>query len=113
MTLRSLAWVGRGFRSPLRDFMLADEVGPTHFGRAYGVERAADMLGAVAGPLLAVMAVWLGVELRSIILLSLVPSALAVLAFYGLTRDAGAPRPSRRARSRPSSRAPSGCSWAA
>lgn len=87
MTLRSLAWVGRGFRSPLRDFMLADEVGPTHFGRAYGVERAADMLGAVAGPLLAVLLVWLGVELRSIILLSLVPSALAVLAFYGLTRD--------------------------
>lgn len=52
VSLRSAAWFGRGFRSPLRDFMLADEVGPTHFGRAYGIERAADMLGAVAGPLI-------------------------------------------------------------
>jgi hypothetical protein len=51
VSARSAAWLGRGFRSPLRDFMLADEVGPTHFGRAYGIERAADMLGAVAGPL--------------------------------------------------------------
>jgi hypothetical protein len=50
VSMRSAAWLGRGFRSPLRDFMLADEVGPTHFGRAYGIERAADMLGAVAGP---------------------------------------------------------------
>ena len=34
--------VGRGFRSPLRDFLLADAVEPTHFGRAYGVERTAE-----------------------------------------------------------------------
>ena len=37
--LRGVAWFGRGFRGPLRDFLLADEVGPTHYGRAYGVER--------------------------------------------------------------------------
>ena len=43
VTLRTVAWCGRGFRSPLRDFLLADEVGPTHFGRAYGIERSADM----------------------------------------------------------------------
>src|SRR5512147_817117 len=54
-TLRTFAWFGRGFRSPLRDFMLADEVGPTHFGRAYGIERSADMIGAVVGPLLAAL----------------------------------------------------------
>src|SRR5438093_11832237 len=43
VSARGAAWLGRGFRSPLRDFMLADEVGAAHFGRAYGVERAADM----------------------------------------------------------------------
>lgn len=32
--LRGSAWFGRGFRSPLRDFLLADEVGASHFGRA-------------------------------------------------------------------------------
>ena len=88
--LRAVAWFGRGFRSPLRDFLLADEVGPTHFGRAYGIERSADMLGAVAGPLLAVVLVWTGVEFRTVILLSILPSALSVGAIYLLTRDRAA-----------------------
>jgi MFS family permease len=87
ISVRSAAWFGRGFRSPLRDFMLADEVGPTHFGRAYGIERAADMLGAVAGPLVAVLLLCLGVDLSSVILISLVPSLLAVLSFFSMTRN--------------------------
>lgn len=87
VSVRSAAWFGRGFRSPLRDFMLADEVGPTHFGRAYGIERAADMLGAVAGPLLTAFLLWRGVALRSVILVSVVPSLVAVISFFALTRD--------------------------
>lgn len=87
VSARSAAWLGRGFRSPLRDFMLADEVGSTHFGRAYGIERAADMLGAVAGPLVAAFLLWRGVDLRSVILASLVPSLIAVASFFTMTRD--------------------------
>ncbi|MCW5889342.1 MAG: MFS transporter [bacterium] len=87
LAARSIAWLGRGFRAPLRDCMLADEVGPTHFGRAYGVERAADMLGAVAGPLLAALLIAFGVGVSSIILLTLVPALVAVLSFFSLTRD--------------------------
>jgi MFS family permease len=90
VSARSVAWLGRGFRSPLRDFMLADEVGPTHFGRAYGVERAADMLGAVAGPLLAALLIALGVGVHSIILVTLVPALVAVVSFFSLTRDRSA-----------------------
>lgn len=96
VSVRSAAWLGRGFRSPLRDFMLADEVGPTHLGRAYGVERAADMLGAVAGPLVAALFLWLGVDVRSILFLSLVPALLAAASFFTLTRD----RPARPALAR-------------
>lgn len=88
VSLRAAAWFGRGFRSPLRDFLLADEVGPTHFGRAYGLERAADMLGAVAGPLLAASFLWSGLEVRTILLFSIVPSFLAVAFFFSSTRDA-------------------------
>ena len=47
--MRSLAWAGRGFRSPLRDFLMADAVESTHYGRAFGLERAGDMIGAVVG----------------------------------------------------------------
>lgn len=85
--LRVAAWFGRGFRSPLRDFLLADEVEPTHFGRAYGVERTADMLGAVAGPLLALGLLWIGVSIPSLIALSIVPALLAVFFIVGFTHD--------------------------
>jgi MFS family permease len=87
VSARSAAWLGRGFRSLLRDFMLADEVGPTHFGRAYGIERAADMLGPVAGPLVAAMFLWRGVEVRSVILISVIPALLAATSFFSMTRD--------------------------
>ena len=85
--LRGIAWFGRGFRSPLRDFLLSDEVGPTQFGRAYGMERSADMLGAVAGPLVAVALVAGGVSFRNVILLSIAPSMISVASIFGMTRD--------------------------
>ena len=87
LTLRSAAWVGRGFRSPLRDFMLADAVEPKYFGRAYGLERAGDMLGAVVGPLFAVLLLWGGVEFRTIILWTIIPGLLAAGAFFFFTKD--------------------------
>lgn len=69
--LRTTAWIGRGYRSPLRDYLLADAVEATHYGRAYGLERAGDMLGAVAGPLGAALLVWLGAQYSWIIMLAL------------------------------------------
>lgn len=102
-TLRVVAWFGRGFRSPLRDFMLADEVEPTHFGRAYGIERTADMFGAVSGPLLALGLLATGVAIPTLIAVSFVPALLAVFFIVALTKDRlvlpradATPRPSRR-----------------
>lgn len=91
--LRTAAWFGRGFRSPLRDFLLADEVGPTHFGRAYGFERSADMIGAVIGPLTAAGLVALGAGMREVILWSIIPSLVSVLAIALFTRDRDEPAP--------------------
>ena len=48
--LRAGAWMARGARSPARDALLASLVAPGAFGRAFGLERAGDNLGAVAGP---------------------------------------------------------------
>jgi hypothetical protein len=87
VTLRGLAWVGRGFRSPLRDYLLADAVEPSHFGRAYGLERAGDMLGAVVGPLLAALLVWGGIEFRTVILWTLIPGLIATGSMFFLTRE--------------------------
>lgn len=87
LTLRSAAWIGRGFRAPLRDYLLADAVEPTHFGRAYGLERAGDMLGAVVGPLLAVLLLWAGLEFRTVILWTILPGLLAAGAFFFFTKE--------------------------
>ena len=101
--LRTVAWTGRGFRSPLRDFLLADEVERTHYGRAYGLERAGDMAGAVAGPLVAALLVWAGLAYGTIMLWAFVPGVLAVGSVLLLVRErrdgaavvaAGAPKPS-------------------
>jgi MFS family permease len=104
LTFRTAAWVARGFRGPLRDALLADEVATTHYGRAYGLERAGDMLGAVAGPLAAALLVWAGVAFGHVILWSLVPGLLAAGAIYFLTREREAaplPAPGEPAAARP------------
>lgn len=87
VSLRTTAWIGRGFRSPLRDYLLADAVEPTHFGRAYGLERAGDMLGAVVGPLIAAGAVALGLGFRDLILWTLVPGLIAAGALFFIARE--------------------------
>ncbi len=104
LSLRTAAWIGRGFRGPLRDFLLSDEVKQTHYGRAYGLERAGDMLGAVSGPLVAVLLLWAGVAYRSVLLWAIVPGLAAVAAVVFLVRErvpveapspaAATPRPS-------------------
>jgi MFS family permease len=97
VSLRSVAWTARGFRSPLRDFLLADAVEPTHFGRAYGLERMGDMLGAVTGPVLAAGAIAIGLQLRPLMLWTVVPGVAAAAAMFFLARPAGsraAPVPS-------------------
>ena len=57
------------------------------FGRAYGLERSADMVGAVVGPLVAAGLIMLGPTVRTVILISIVPSAISVAAIVFFTRD--------------------------
>jgi len=87
VTLRGVAWLGRGYRGPLRDALLSDAVEKTHYGRAFGLERAGDMLGAVSGPLTAAFLVWLGLKFRSILLIAFLPGLLAAASFFFMTRE--------------------------
>lgn len=95
--LRAGAWTARGLRGPSRNALLADIAPADAYGRAYGLERAMDNLGAIGGPLLALgLVAALGV--RTAILLSVVPGLLAVIAIVVAIR--AAPRAERRERSR-------------
>jgi len=90
---RTISWFGRGIRSPLRDAMLAESVAPDTRGKAFGLHRAGDTLGAIVGPLLGV---WLlavlphsnpSAPFRTIFVLSLIPGLASVLSFAILVRE--------------------------
>jgi MFS family permease len=91
--LRGASWLARGVRVPARNALLADVVPASAYGRAFGYERAMDNLGAVFGPVLALLLVSL-VSVRVAILLSVIPGLLATLAI--LTAIRATPRPKRR-----------------
>ena len=77
--LRALAWMARGVRSPARDSLLSSLAPPKAYGRAFGVERAGDNLGAVVGPL---VAAWLvrAIGIRPAIWCAAIPGVLAAVA---------------------------------
>ncbi|HME79266.1 MAG TPA: MFS transporter [Mycobacterium sp.] len=84
--LRAIAWLFRGLRSPARDALLASLSPSSAHGRAFGLERAGDNLGAVAGPLLAAgLMAWVGV--RPALYLAAIPGLLAAVAIIIAARE--------------------------
>jgi MFS family permease len=91
---RGVAWIGRGSRSAPRDVLLSEAAPKGATGRAFGLERAGDALGAVIGPLLAMLLLARGVSAGHLMLYSLVPGLLAFLSITALVVE----RPHRRTR---------------
>ena len=84
--LRAASWLARGLRSPARDSIVTSLSPPHAYGRAFGVERAGDNLGAVVGPLAAAgLVAWLGI--RPTLYLAAVPCVLAALAITIAARE--------------------------
>lgn len=80
LLLRAMGWAGRGAKSPSRDALLADAVPKSQLGRAFGFERAMDTVGAVAGPLTALLLVSLS-NIRTALAWTIVPGVLASVCF--------------------------------
>jgi MFS family permease len=106
MLAKVLGWVGKGLRGPLRNAILADSVEPAHHGKAFGLHRAGDTLGAIAGPLLGAAllaglpAAWFDADdepYRLVFLVTLLPGLGAALTFAVLVREKRfTPRPGLR-----------------
>jgi MFS family permease len=82
---RSLAWLGRGVRTPVRKALLAAAVTKETYGRAFGFERMMDTIGAIVGPATAfVLLTALRHNYRHIFLLTLIPGVCAagLIAFF-------------------------------
>ena len=90
---RVISWFGRGIRSPLRDAMLAESVTPDVQGKAFGLHRAGDTIGAIVGPLVGVGLLAVlpranpSAPFRTIFVLSLVPGLASVFSFVLLVRE--------------------------
>lgn len=99
--------VGKGIRTAPRDALVADSVDERNRGLAFGLHRAADTAGAFLGigaALVTVMIVQGGEPalqartFRALVLASLVPAGLAVLALAALAKE---PKVSARREAKP------------
>jgi len=85
---RFLDRLGKGLRTSPRDAMIADSTEASYRGKAFGLHRAMDTLGAILGPLLAIyFLVVLKENLRIIFLIAFVPAALAVLTLIFFLKE--------------------------
>jgi MFS family permease len=80
---RLLDRTGKGIRSGPRDAMIAESVPPSQRGRAFGLNRSMDHLGAAVGPLLASLLLFAGLSTRMVFLVAAVIGMIApiVLSF--------------------------------
>ena len=72
--------LGKGVRGAPRDALIAETVPAGVRGRAFGLHRASDNLGAVLGVLAAYAALSRGNDLREVVRWSIVPAVLGVAA---------------------------------
>lgn len=77
---RFLDRFGKGIRSAPKDAILSDVSTRADRGRVFGFERMMDSLGAVLGPLIALLLLYSAhLELRSVLLLTAIPALIAAL----------------------------------
>jgi len=90
-TARFVDRIGKGVRGAPRDAMVADITPPDIRGVAYGMRQALDTVGAIAGPLLAIVLMAFYVDdFRSVFWWAALPAAIAVaLLVFGVQEPAG------------------------
>lgn len=91
VTLRALDRVGKGVGGSPRDALIADSTPRASWGFAFGLHRAMDTLGALLGPLAALVLVGI-LTLRSTLLVAALPAAAGVLLLL-LIREPAHDRP--------------------
>lgn len=79
---------GKGVRVAPRDAMLAASVPTSQLGRAFGVHRGMDAVGAMLGPLLAAFILWrIPNGFNWVFAISLIVSVFGLLAFFVFVRQ--------------------------
>jgi MFS family permease len=87
---RVLDRTGKGMRTAPRDALLAAGVHDRDRGLAFGLHRTMDTAGAVLGPLFTLLLLQLGVSLRWIFALAVIPGLLSVVVIWRGVRERAA-----------------------
>ncbi len=98
---RAVDRVGKGIRGVPRDALIADDTHPSQRGRAFGLHRSMDTLGAVVGPLLGLgLLHLLDGQVRPALAIAVIPAIISVV-LVALVRETAtgaaavaSPRPS-------------------
>ena len=83
---RTAGWIGWSIRSPVRDALLTESTTPATVGRAFAFHRTMDTVGAILGPLIAMLLV-ARVSLRAIFIVSLIPGLCAFFSILFLVKE--------------------------
>lgn len=76
--------IGKGIRTAPRDAMISTSTATEHLGRAFGVHRMLDTIGAALGPLIAFALLWLVPDGYSLVLVVSLGFAVVGVALLGL-----------------------------
>jgi len=80
--------LGKGVRTSARDSLLLQNATPQNKGYIFGFHRAFDSLGAVLGPLLALILLYMFKEnIRSVFFIAFIPSVIGVLLLVLFVRE--------------------------
>ncbi len=79
--------MGKAIRTPARDALISTSIEPAEKGKAFGFHRAMDRIGAIGGPILAMLILSLsGNNVRLVFLLSIIPGILSII-FINFTKE--------------------------
>jgi MFS family permease len=84
--VRAIDRVGKGVRTAPRDALIADSVTESISGKAFGIHRTIDQMGAIVGPLVA-FAILQIMDIQAVFLLSLIPGAIAVIILIFFVKE--------------------------
>ena len=80
---RTIDRIGKGIRTGARDAILSDEATPASKGKVFGFHRSMDTLGAVLGPLLALLYLYFYPEdYKTLFYIAFFPGLFAILVSF-------------------------------
>jgi MFS family permease len=93
LTIRFSDRIGKAIRTPSRDALISTSIDQSIQGKAFGFHRAMDRIGAIGGPLLAMLILYLLKDtmpelsaLKTMFLISVIPGLIA-LVFIKFTKE--------------------------